>query len=112
MNMTFKDPRVLLTARSVQALARDLRSLEQRIPPTIEQRMEAPIIEQWMVTYRLEPALVGMVSGHPIRADGRAVTSGLYYLDTEQKFARTLSRYYRLGRPKEVQANFHKEGEL
>lgn len=97
MDFTFNDPRVRRTSALVQALARDLRRLEQNIPPSIEQMIEAPVLDDWLLTYRFEPALVGTVTGHPVVANGPAMTSGLFYLDQEARFARTLSRFYRLG---------------
>lgn len=110
MDFTFKDPSVRHAAKLVQALASDLRRLEQNIPLTVEQRIDAPLLDQWMITYRLEPALVGMVRGHPIRADGLVLTSGLFFLDRQQGFARTLSRYYRLGSPRQTSSTFGEGG--
>jgi len=48
----------------------------------------------------VEPALVGMVEGHPLlRGARRIVTSRLIALDPIAGWARTTSRYYRLHRP-------------
>ena len=62
----------------------------------------APLLDGWRRTLvpAVEPALVGRVADHP-RLPGRRqiVTSRLLAIDLDAGFARTLSRYYRLGRP-------------
>jgi hypothetical protein len=45
-------------------------------------------------------ALTGLVAGHPSIVNGRrALTSQVYAFDAERGFARTASRFFRLGRP-------------
>lgn len=99
MSLTFNDPRVRETARRVHALSADLRRIHLGLSPTAEELAAAPVIEDWIMGYRIEPALVGKVVGHPELVDGPVTTSGIYLLDVEFGFARTLSRYYNLGRP-------------
>lgn len=101
MPLTFSDPRVRLTARRIHALSADLRRIELGLGPTADELASAPVIEDWLLAYRIEPALVGTVIGHPELADGPITTSGIFLLDTELGFARSLSRYYNLGRPRE-----------
>jgi hypothetical protein len=43
-------------------------------------------------------ALVGRVEGHPVLGSRWIRTSQLHHFDELRSFARTLSRYYRLGR--------------
>jgi hypothetical protein len=60
----------------------------------------APAIDQW--SYGLVPArcIVGSVRGHPILSNrARIHTSQLVLIDPEEGWARTWSRYYRLGAP-------------
>ncbi|WP_428990946.1 DUF6634 family protein [Methylocapsa aurea] len=48
---------------------------------------------------RITPALAGAVAGHPALGDRSIVTSDLCALDAAAGWARTSSRFYRLGRP-------------
>lgn len=98
MPFTFDDQKTVDTARLVHALSRDLRLIGQLRAPTIQDFVQAPLLEDWALTQRLEPALSGFVHGHPLRGDTNILTSGLYFLDPEAGYARTLSRFYRLGR--------------
>ena len=55
-------------------------------------------VSQWTLARRAVPCLVGVASGHPRISDGKPLLSSeLYYLDPERGFARTFSRWYRLG---------------
>jgi hypothetical protein len=56
-------------------------------------------LRDWRVHSIRSAALEGIVVGHPALRDGPVRTSTLFYCDKELTFARTLSRYYRLGRP-------------
>jgi hypothetical protein len=76
---------------------RDLRTGE--IPRSMDLRA-APIIDKW--SYGLVPArcIAGSVRGHPILGNlARVHTSELIFIDPESGWARTWSRYYRLGEP-------------
>jgi hypothetical protein len=76
---------------------RDLRTGE--IPRSVHLRA-APTIDQW--SYGLVPArcIAGSVRGHPILGNrARVHTSELVLIDPENGWARTWSRYYRLGAP-------------
>jgi len=96
---TLDNPLVRETARRIHRLSDDLRAIEELRGPTLEEFLAAPVLEDWGIGTRIEPALFGTVTGHPDRPDGRVVTSGLFYLDDRIGIARTLSRWYRL-RPK------------
>ena len=63
--------------------------------------VEAPVLEDWALAQRRAPCLTGLSSGHPIlTGEGRPiVTSELWLLSSDRKWARTLSRWYKLGRP-------------
>lgn len=61
---------------------------------------KAPLLEDWVPTVTaLGVQLVGRVSGHPLHGDSAIVTSPLWFADPDGTWARTLSRYYRLGPP-------------
>lgn len=58
----------------------------------------APVLDCWQPTSRLAPALIGLVTGHPRIGDDRAtITSELFAVDTTARWARTWSRFYKLG---------------
>ena len=67
--------------------------------PTEEQLESAPELVGWDICHEPVPHLVGTGFGHPRLPDARPIyTSSLVYLDPQLKFARTMSRFYRLGR--------------
>ena len=92
-------PQFAETARRIHNLSRDLRLFEELKAPTMTEFVDAPVLENWCTVDRAEPALAGVVTGHPLLGDRRIVTSGLYLLDPTMGYARTLSRWYRLGNP-------------
>lgn len=61
----------------------------------------APILDEWQVAFRPTLCLQGRVTGHPeLPGDGRKiVTSQISILSDEYTWARSLSRFYHLGRP-------------
>lgn len=64
----------------------------------------APILSGWRRSLMptVEPILVGTITGHPHLSGRRNVaTSRLLALDPVDGWARTLSRWYRLGAPAE-----------
>ncbi len=67
--------------------------------PTPEQIEGAPLLVGWDICHEPVPHLVGTGYGHPRLPDATPIyTSSLVYLDPHLKFARTMSRFYRLGR--------------
>ena len=85
------------TADRLEALAADLRGLAKGRLPTASELAEAPVLQGWVPLSRLCTALAGTVDGHPRIADHRpAVTSELFAIDVDRRWARTMSRYYRL----------------
>jgi hypothetical protein len=84
-------------------LVADLKLLAKGWRPGQLMLAACPIIERWhWTTYpgSADPALTGIVCGHPILADGRPiVTSPVLACDLTGRWARTASRFYRLGRP-------------
>lgn len=81
-------------------LLRDIRNLRAGELPSSEDLRAAPLIDKW--SYGLIPArcIAGSVRGHPILGNrARVHTSELVLIDPEHGWARTWSRYYRLGTP-------------
>ena len=60
----------------------------------------APILEDWRFAFRPVPCLMGMSTGHPrLPGDRRSiVTSEIFLISEELGWARSYSRWYRLGR--------------
>lgn len=96
-SLTFADITVRQHTRLITRLAHDLELIRLELGPTAQDLENAPIIDNWYVGARMEPALVGDIADHPL-VDGSGITSGLYVLDPERGYARTLSRFYKLGR--------------
>ena len=82
-----------------------LRTALQRIGvgdlPTEPELANAPQLDSWVVAIRgFAPVLVGKVHGHPRIVDGHAMASSpLVWISDDRRIARTVSRWYRLGRP-------------
>lgn len=62
-----------------------------------------PVLDHWLLSQRSVPCLVGLSTGHPeLTGMNRFVrTSDLWLVSEDMTWARTLSRWYRLGRPVE-----------
>lgn len=100
MHYTYENPRVRELAARIHDLSRDLRLIEELKAPSIRDIASAPVIDDWYVGHRMEPALIGRLSGHPVVRPGPVVTSGLFYLDPLAGYARTMSRWYKIGAPR------------
>ncbi len=95
-NFTFE------TAR-LAALVADMERIHRGVPPQALAGDDAPVLDRWMLGNRLVPCLAGLSTGHPLLpGSGRPIgTSDLWLLSQDYGWARTLSRWYRLGRPAE-----------
>lgn len=85
--------------RKLEDAGADLERIEKGEAPTPDELARAPRLEFWCVVedgpFRV---LQGVVSGHPHIRDGALVaTSPLVVLAENRCWARTLSRFYRLG---------------
>ncbi|MBV8912170.1 MAG: hypothetical protein JOZ05_03895 [Acetobacteraceae bacterium] len=67
--------------------------------PAEDELAGALIINNWSVVLRPLPCLIGGVHGQPSLRGPVSATSGLCMFAPDLGWARTLSRYYRLGRP-------------
>ncbi len=78
-------------------LANDLEQVGRDGPESIAPEV---LISDWMIAKRAVPILLGTVLGHPRVNDGKpAATTEIVYWDEHWQLARTLTRWYRLGRP-------------
>lgn len=84
-------------ARLQTALTR----LASGAPPDEAELEAAPLIDEWTLTIDDQCLiLVGIVRGHPRIEDGQTIaTSPVVWVAGDRGSARTLSRWYRLGRP-------------
>ncbi|MFC3058364.1 DUF6634 family protein [Paenirhodobacter populi] len=69
--------------------------------PTVADLTNAPYLDRWITMREFTGRIVlfGDVTGHPLLHDTGIVTSQLFGIDAKAGWARTLSRWYRLGRP-------------
>ncbi|MDH2329076.1 ATP-dependent Lon protease [Cereibacter sp. SYSU M97828] len=69
--------------------------------PSPEELASAPLLQNWRPLLDMSGVVVlwGHVENHPLLGNDAITTSRLFRLDTEQGFARTWSRWYRLGTP-------------
>lgn len=96
-----------------QKLLRDaeaaLMRIQRGLSPTAEELAEAPLLDLWaVVTDGQSVALSGVVTGHPRLQDGATIlTSNLLWMAEDRQAARTISRFYRLGEPRDEGASLH-----
>ncbi|HAE54214.1 MAG: hypothetical protein CMI62_05710 [Parvibaculum sp.] len=76
------------------------------IRPTPEEIERAPLIDDYAFVQRGVAALQGRIIDHPILGTTSAITSDLHVFAPDLGWARTLSRYYRLGSPSHSMARW------
>lgn len=89
---------VAFELRRLTGLLEDLTRIAEGHRPGAE-LADAPFLDDYAPTFRMDPCLTGLVQGHPSVRGPAVLTSALWAYSPELGFARTLSRYYRLGRP-------------
>lgn len=98
--MTFDDLNLRASALHqidrLQRLADDLAGIVAGTGPTQADLDGAVLLRNFRVAERSVPCLRGLAYGHPVLDTGLVMTSQLYALDPEGRWARTLSRFYRL----------------
>ncbi len=101
--VTPTDDMITFQVDRLLALAADLERVRRGVPPEAMADEEAPILDRWIFAQRIVPSLAGLSTGHPqLVGQGRLIgTSDLWLLSEDRAWARTLSRWYRLGRPAE-----------
>jgi hypothetical protein len=96
----FLDPDQIFSglASRLPAFADERLSFDRRGPPAVLE--EAPLLEDWVpVLTQTGLHLVGYAVGHPVRGNRMVMTPPLWWADPDCRWARTLSRFYRLGPP-------------
>ena len=83
------------------ALVADMERVHRGVSPEVMAGADAPILDRWVLAKRGAPCLAGLSTGHPtLVGENRLIsTSELWLLSKDRSWARTLSRWYRLGRP-------------
>jgi hypothetical protein len=97
------DSRIEAEMTRIKLLAADMeRILEGAAPETIVTH-DPPLLDRWILGSALTPSLVGLSTGHPaLPGTNRPIaTSQVLLMSADMSWARTLSRWYRLGRPAE-----------
>lgn len=88
-----------LSKETAAAGLREAARIRSGVVPGAADLAAAPLLTGWAV----QPMpgglfrLVGFVSGHPLLQDGCITTSAILAADEQAGWARTVSRYYRLG---------------
>lgn len=98
----FLDPRRITSEVSerLQALANDCARLEHDTKFVAAKLHTAPLLENYApIIGPLGIRMIGDVTGHPLFGTRSVITSQVWFADPEGHWIRTLSRFYRLGRP-------------
>lgn len=83
-------------------LARDLAYIRDNGRPDDAILRNAPILNRWTMAFAPTACLIGSVSGHPRLGTSPLIhTSELIAIDELAGWARTWSRFYRLGIPRD-----------
>ena len=89
----------ILSKEAIAAGLREAARIAEGHVPNDTDLTNAPLLSLWAV--ERQPGgmvrLIGVVSGHPSIADGWCTTSVVLAADEAAGWARTVSRYYRLG---------------
>ena len=84
----------------VEQIAIDLEMVARGELPSEQTLSSAPLIEFWRVALRPVPCLVGVCGDHPRLNGPMITTTDLWMFAPDLGWARTLSRFYRLGTPR------------
>lgn len=88
---------VLETVERLRQLASDLERMTM-FGPNSEALTDAPFLSGWALAHRRATALSGRVAEHPLLGRRRSIlTSEVYALDPTAGWARTFTRFYKLG---------------
>lgn len=96
-----RDPTFDFQLERLLALVADIERIGSGASPEALAGREAPVLDRWVIGQRFVPCLAGLSTGHPrLPGEERLIgTSDLWLLSEDHNWARTLSRWYRLGRP-------------
>ena len=99
------EPQEQLLSR-LRRLNDDLARIAAGTAPAADELGDAPILDHWAYASRFAVCLAGATVGHPKLGNRPLVaTSELFVIDPLHGWARTFSRFYRLGRPADPDAD-------
>ncbi|MBB6262618.1 hypothetical protein FHS77_003200 [Paenochrobactrum gallinarii] len=100
-NGKFNEASIRNNIRLLKALVEDMEAFLDRNGPTKEVLEQSPVIDHWSMSERNTPCLTGSFYHHPILGEliPNGITSQLWLLNKDEGWARTLSRFYKLGKP-------------
>ncbi len=83
----------------LQSSVRDVERIYSGKAPSADDLSNAPFLDDWTFAASRGVSLVGIVDHHPILGPGpRTIfTSSVWVIDPSKRWARTESRWYRLG---------------
>ena len=90
---------LMLDLARLEALVIDFQTIADGSLPDPDTLAPAPLIDHWQVATREVPCLVGISTDHPGLNGPFIRTSDLWVHAPDLGWTRTLSRFYRLGRP-------------
>lgn len=92
---SFSSPKELV--ETYRRLADDLERYAALGPGSVQ---SSTSISAWVLAKRTVPVLMGTMAGHPtIKTGNIGFTTEVVYVDENLHLARTVNRWYRLGRP-------------
>jgi hypothetical protein len=83
----------------LKQLAADLERIARGESPSEAELSSAPLLQGWRRAASPMPCFVGHCSDHPHLIGPFVITSDTWVVAPDLGWARTLSRFYRLGRP-------------
>lgn len=88
----------------LSSLASDMERIRDGMSPQELVDTDVPLLDTWSVGLRSAQCLLGQSTGHPrLIGENRPIaTSDLWLMSSDFTWARTLSRWYRLGRSIEL----------
>jgi hypothetical protein len=95
----------------LRQLADDLDGIVKGITPAPAELASAPVLRRYRLATRPSEIMIGHCTGHPTLLDGPITTSQIFLLDPEKRWARTLSRFYRLEDPAPNNSHNHYESQ-
>ncbi len=82
-----------------ESLLTDLKRFAKTGFPTARELEDAPLIDDYLIAPRMGEALAGVTHGHPRLGSTSVLTTELWAIAPSLGWARTWSRFYRLGFP-------------
>lgn len=90
-------PELQAQLKAYRSITRDLERVIRGEAPTETDLSNAPMLDMWCFATSQDLCLVGYVADHPLIGSGPVTSSTLCILDPHGNWARTYSRWYRLG---------------